>query len=59
MNFCEFWVGEDLVRNYELDMSITTNEHHDLDESDFCSHESCEEDVEPTTLEFNDDILSI
>ena len=26
-------------------------------ELDCCSHESCEEDVEPTAFEFNDDIL--
>ena len=41
-------------------MSMKSNiEHHELDESDFCSHESCEEDVEPTILDIDDDILSI
>ena len=41
-------------------MSITLEvERHDFNESDYISQESCEEEVEPTNLEFNDDILSI
>ena len=42
-------------------MSATTNfEYHELDESDdTVSQESCEEEVTPNKLEFNDDILSI
>jgi len=43
----------------ELDTSVTSDvELHDkLD--DIAVQESCEEEVEPTSLEFNDDILSV
>ena len=42
----------------ELDMSIpSANEHHDKLAD--ISQESCEEEVEPTTLEFKGDILSV
>lgn len=59
-DFCEFKVGEDLENPSELDMSIKFDiEHHDLDESEDNSPESCVEVIAPTKLEFNDDILSI
>jgi len=41
-------------------MSITPEvEHHDFDMSNYISRELCKEEVEPTNLEFDDDILSI
>ena len=50
--------GQEPERPDELDMSIPSAiEHHDKLED--ISQESCEEKVEPTTLEFNDDILSV
>jgi len=44
-----------------LDVSITTKvEHHNLEDSEaICFQEPCEEEVEPTNLEYNDDILYV
>jgi len=55
----EFEEGDECGNPSELDLSVITDEHHDLDDSDLCSHESCEKVIEPTKLEFNDGILSI
>jgi len=57
----EFEEGDECGNPSELDLSVTTNfEHHELDDLDVTlSQESCEEEVTPTKLEFNDDILSI
>ena len=42
-----------------MGLSITSEvEHHDIDESDYISQESFEVEVEPTNLEFNEDVLS-
>jgi len=58
-DFCEFEVGDDLGNPSELDVSIKSNiKHHDLDESEVISlQEPCEEGIEPTNLDFDDDIL--
>jgi len=58
---CEFEEGEELENPNELVMSITSEvEHHNQDESNgHYLQESCEEEDEPTNLEFNNDILSI
>ena len=54
----EFEAGRALESASELDMSIPSAiEHHDKLED--ISQESCEEEVEPTNLEFNIDILSV
>ena len=55
------FVGDDLGSRIELDVSIKSNtKHHDLEESKSISlHEPCAEVIEPTKLEFNNDILSI
>ena len=55
----EFEEGDECGNPSELDLSVITDEHHDLDESDLCSHDSCEKTLEPTRLEFTDDTLSI
>jgi len=53
-------VGEELESANELDMSTTIEvKHHDFDESDYISQESCEEELESTNLELDDDILSV
>jgi len=55
----EFEVGEDLENLSELDMNVTSKvEHHDEAEA-ICFQESCEEQVEPTNLGFDGDILSV
>ena len=58
---CEFEVGEDLGNPSKLDLSITTySEHHYKDKSKAMSlQESCEEVIEPTILDFDDDILFV
>ena len=57
---CECEMGEDLESASELNMSITPDvEHRDLDDSKDISQGTCEEKIEPTILEFNDDILSV
>ena len=55
----EFEAGRALESASELDTSVTSDvEHHDkLD--DIGVQESCEEEVESTSLEFNDDIISV
>jgi len=60
-DLCEFQEGEDLKSASELNMSITPDiEHYDKDDSeDICLQESCDEVLEPTILEFIDDILYI
>jgi len=41
-------------------MSITSKvEHHDIDESNYISQESCVKEVEHSSLKFDDDILSM
>ena len=54
-------MGEDLGNPSELDLSIMTyNEHHDKDKSEAISlQESCEEVIEHTILDFDDDILFV
>jgi len=48
------------VRNYDLDMSVTMDQHHERNEiEEAILQETCVEVIEPTNLEFNDDILSI
>ena len=58
---CELEVAEYLRNSSELDLSIITyNEHHDKDKSEAMSlHESYEEVIEPTILDFDDDILLV
>ena len=51
----KFEVGEELESANELDMSTTIEvKHHDFDE-----WESCEDELESTNLELDDDILSV
>jgi len=59
--FCEFQEGGDLKSASELDMSITLDiEHRDFAESkEAVLQESCEEKVEPTNFQIDDDILSV
>ena len=58
-DFCEFEVGDDLGNPSELDLNIKSNiKHYDLDESEAISlQEPCEEGVEPSDVDFDDDIL--
>jgi len=53
-------VGEQFDTACGLDMNIQSNvEHHKRDESEEAKfQETCEEDIAPTILKFNDDILS-
>ena len=57
----EFEEGEDLESASELNMSVTPNiEHRDFDESDnTILQEIIMEIIEPTSLKFGNDILSI
>ena len=55
----EFKEGYECGNPTELDLSVITDEHHDLDESDLCSYESCEKVIEPTNFQFDDDIFSV
>jgi len=57
----EFEEGEDLKSASEVNMSVTPEiEHRNFDESDdTILQETIVEVIEPTTLKFDDDILSI
>jgi len=57
-NLYELEMGKQSDLVSELEMSIAPRiELHDLDDSKDISQESCEEEVEPTILDFDDDIL--
>lgn len=51
--------GQEPEKPDELDMSIPSVVEHHNKLDDIVVQESCEEEVEPTILEFNDDILSV
>ena len=53
-------MGEQCDTIGELDLSIMTEvKPYDLDSSEDISSETCEEKIEPTILDFDDDVLSI
>ena len=59
-HYCEFEVGIDVKNASKLDISMTPEvERRDLDDSKDISQETCEEKIEPTILEFDDDVLFI
>jgi len=52
--------GQESEHTGELDLSIpSVVEFHDLDDSNAISQESREKDIEPTIMDFDDDILSV
>jgi len=58
---CDFEDGEEFENASDLDVSITFEvEHHEIDKSeDICLLKSCEEEDEPTNLEYDDDIFFV
>jgi len=59
-HFHEFEVGDNLDIPGGLDMNVVTEvKPHNLDDSEDISQELCDEVIEPTILDFDDDILSI
>ena len=56
---CNFEESEKFENARELGMSKTSEVEHYDESHDTSLHESCEQEVEPSSLELDDDILSV